>query len=639
MFSGLKKYLNNPRRRSRRIGAETQPQEQGPISHDVGVVHNDDVVLSFTASSASPRVQQRASPQDHDVILFDRPKRATPPKATAAASSKAEAAKLASKNVRAHRRPIRKYKPRESGIIEDEQKNMEKYNRYFVGRYYELYKRAYSNQITISMLNHHLKPPFNPSVLNSSVIDLLKRELELSDYMRLNDLINSTESINIRKQKSDDVEVIDVRALLISKFLSKITIIDLKNHEIDEFTLEVLNSIDKSKVFFIILYDIKFKNDATCSKFLEYIQKYKNHDNVKSLIVGKIIITGNNFEKLIDIIGELKSITFLFFTRFDIPDAMYFNTDEEMHFDEIFMKTLIKLENLKMLIFSDNFIEKEDFENIFLTHHRLVLFTDDDKDFIDFEPMSEPLPQDIRTLKEGDKYYTKKCEKKEKEGDINNRMLLSSFSLNNDEVVSSTRSFHFYTNHNKDDNKKMLIDLDDMLIKKNYYVKIFGILKKCNEKDTKAIQKAMLKQQEEDIVQKTKKEETALIDYLASIDITKQKHLDANKATQQAIKSNTENNNESAIARAIKKSHAATIALNNEQMKRQIANDTAVAAKAARKAVADNNTVARYANASSSPPQSPSLLSKKIEELKQSPSSNSPTKGTSQGGKKPLKRK
>lgn len=74
-------------------------------------------------------------------------------------------------------------------------------------------------------------------------------------------------------------------------------------------------------------------------------------------------------------------------------------------------------------------------------------------------------------------------------------------------------------------------------------------------------------------------------------------------------------------------------------MKRKNANDTAVAAKAARKAVMDNNAVARYANASSSPQQSPSLLSKKIEELKQSSGSNSPKEGTSQCGKKPPKRK
>ena len=155
----------------------------------------------------------------------------------------------------------------------------------------------------------------------------------------------------------------------------------------------------------------------------------------------------------------------------------------------------------------------------------------------------------------------------------------------------------------------------------------------------KAIQKAILKQQEEDMVKKTKKEKAALIDYLASIDITNQKHLDANKATLLALSNAENNNNISATERAIKKSRVATIALNNEQMKRQIANDTATAAQAARKAVMDNNTVARYANASSSPPQSPSLLSKQIEELKQSPGSNSPKKGTSQGGKKPPKRK
>lgn len=599
----------------------------------------DDMLIEQSQRAASPE-HNIVSPSD--VMLFDESPRALSPRAVSAPAkinelSRQITAAPSQKIVRAPRR-IQKNQTREIRNIGEEQKN-----RYFVGREYELYRRVYSNPITIGMLNHQLKPPFNPSVLNSSVIDLLKTELESLDYKRLNDLINSSESKNIRKQKGD-VEVIDVRALLISKFLSKITIIDLKNHVIDEFTLEVLNSIDKSKVFFIIFYDIDFKkNDATsCSNFLEYLREYKNRDKVKSLIVGKINIYGEDFEKLVDIIGELESITFLFFLDFNIVNAMDIHPDEYICFDEIFMKSLIKLENLKMLIFSDNYIENRDFENIFVKQSRLLLYTYKEKDFIDFEPMSIPSIDDIIKLKEEGgitKYYTKKCEKKQKEGGSNNRMRLTLFTLHEDEVVSSERSFHFYTGNNIGDNRKMLINLDDMLIKRNYYGKIFGILQKCFDKDTKAIKKAMLKQQEEDMVEKTKKEKTAQIDYLASKAFTTRTHLDANKATQLAIVSNTANNNHLAISRAVRKSRAATRAFNNEQTKEKIANDAATTADAARKAVMEMKAVARSANASSSPQSSSSSLSKKIEALKQSPGSDSPKKGTSKGGKKPPKRK
>jgi len=618
------------------VSSDVQSFDPPPIatSPQNDTVDLGDVQLFESHRSATPRAVAASAPAKT---------KETPPQITAASTqnSTGRIPKLTDK--------YREYREEIKRRIHKEQINMEKYNiRYFLYREYELSiiaKMSSSKRINV-VLKSRLKPPFYPSVLNNSVIDLLKRELESTDYKRLYNLINSDETKKLRANKGG-VEEIDIKPLLISNFLSKITIIDLDEHVVDKFTLEVLKSIDKSKVFIISLHNINFNNDIiSCNEFLNYLEEYKDHTKLKNLIVCNIDIKGNHFEKFIDIIGELKSITFLCFIGFDIPWAMEF--DEKEYFSDMFMKTLIKLENLKMLIFNNNYINEDDFKEIFITSHKLLLSTKDNKDLIDFYEYT-----DLFTKEEFEKGgYTKSYDKVFKttgeEGKLNYRMSISPLTNNANKIVESSRkSFHF-TALNNGNNDPSYEDFDDILIKRNYE-KIKAILKERKDDDTKAIQEAMRKQQEQDAVNNMNKQKNVLQKYSTSIAIMKQADFEATEATRRAHEATANNpgyHSKKLISDAIKKSRNATKALEIEKVMGQLAKTAANDAKASSMKIkalraAQTTQATQAAQAAqttySSSSRSSSSISSKIEELKNSgSSSNSPKEETSKGGKKKL---
>jgi hypothetical protein len=134
--------------------------------------------------------------------------------------------------------------------------------------------------------------------------------------------------------------------------LPNIITINLAHNVIDEYTLNILNlTVKYSKVSTIILRNINFENDDIADKFLEYLKK---NTQIKRLILRGINI-GNYLDKLVDIIGKLTNITLLEFSNFSV------NTT----FHRFFLRTLIKLKNLKHLIFNNNKISSHSYALIF----------------------------------------------------------------------------------------------------------------------------------------------------------------------------------------------------------------------------------------------------------------------------------
>ena len=137
-------------------------------------------------------------------------------------------------------------------------------------------------------------------------------------------------------------------------------VINLAHDVIDEFTLNILNlTVKYSKVSTIILRNITFENDDIGDKFLEYLQK---NTRIERLILRKISMD-NYLNRLVDIIGKLTNITLLEFSNFCVNYNFHIN----------FLRTLIKLQNLKHLIFNNNNISSNSYAYIFSGYYQFLL--------------------------------------------------------------------------------------------------------------------------------------------------------------------------------------------------------------------------------------------------------------------------
>lgn len=145
--------------------------------------------------------------------------------------------------------------------------------------------------------------------------------------------------------------------------LPNIITINLANDVIDKFTLNILNlTVKYSKVSTIILRNITFENDDIVHGFLLYLEQ---NTQIKRLILRQIILPLPKMQlnKLVDIIGKLTNITLLEFSNFNVNS----------YFHNSFLRTLIKLKNLKHLIFNNNIISSHSYGVIFSGEYQLRL--------------------------------------------------------------------------------------------------------------------------------------------------------------------------------------------------------------------------------------------------------------------------
>jgi hypothetical protein len=153
----------------------------------------------------------------------------------------------------------------------------------------------------------------------------------------------------------------------------KIRTIKLENLQITKAILDVLDKTTRKNITTIILRNITFDSVEICTEFLYYLS---NNVNLKILILDNVIVLDNddillNFNELLEILGTFKFLEVLEFSGFNITEL--FN-DDNFRFDVGFMTMLIKLDNLKFLIFSNNTIEKKIYEYLFNDYDDINLY-------------------------------------------------------------------------------------------------------------------------------------------------------------------------------------------------------------------------------------------------------------------------
>ena len=140
---------------------------------------------------------------------------------------------------------------------------------------------------------------------------------------------------------------------------SNIQTIKLESFIITEPILDVLKKTDQSKITTIILRNISFDSVETCTIFLHFLGI---NVNLKILILDGVNVNNVNFKELLDRLETFNYLKVLEFRGFNITelfDAKYFR------FDFKFMKILIKLEQLKFLLFTNNIIDKKIYDYLF----------------------------------------------------------------------------------------------------------------------------------------------------------------------------------------------------------------------------------------------------------------------------------
>ena len=147
-----------------------------------------------------------------------------------------------------------------------------------------------------------------------------------------------------------------------TKDFSNIQTIKLDGLKIINTIIEILKKIPLSQISqisTIILRNITFDSVQTCTNFLQFLG---GNVNLKILILDGVYIDTINFKIFLDILGTFKKLELLKLSNFNITTLFIV---EDYTFDYVFMKTLIKLGQLKFLIFENNIIEEKIYKYLF----------------------------------------------------------------------------------------------------------------------------------------------------------------------------------------------------------------------------------------------------------------------------------
>ena len=147
----------------------------------------------------------------------------------------------------------------------------------------------------------------------------------------------------------------------VDSLFSNIQTIKLESFIITEPILDVLKKTDQSKITTIILRKITFDLVQTCTNFLHFLGI---NVNLKILILDGVNVNKVNFKELLDMLETFKELEVLEFRGFNITE-LFIVRDTDPTFDFVFMNILIKLEQLKFLLFTNNIIDKKIYDYLF----------------------------------------------------------------------------------------------------------------------------------------------------------------------------------------------------------------------------------------------------------------------------------
>jgi hypothetical protein len=224
---------------------------------------------------------------------------------------------------------------------------------------------------------------------------------------------------------------------------------NIENIIIDDYVFDI-NSIKilKYAVIYsplksILLSNISFKNNNTCSVFADIFTN--NIENKKSkianLVLKKIDLKKEYFNIFLNNIGNLEHLELLQLSNINIQKLFTHIGSSQYGFDFMFMKILIKLKNLKDLIFTNNIINKTDYIYLFNEYydfnHGYIIIDKDDLDYtyVKYNIIRDPNPV---------------------EGEYTSEYLMRILEINSKNISKSktnecmkSQYFHYYTRDNK----------------------------------------------------------------------------------------------------------------------------------------------------------------------------------------------
>jgi hypothetical protein len=208
----------------------------------------------------------------------------------------------------------------------------------------------------------------------------------------------------------------------------------------------------------ILLSNISFKNNSTCSIFADiFNNNIENKESkIKHLVLKNIDLKKDYFNIFINSIGKLEHLELLQISNINIQN-LFTSIASHVGFDFMFMKILIKLKNLKDLIFTNNIINKTDYIYLFNEYydfnHGYIIIDKDDLDYtyVKYNITRDPNPEEGEDTSE---YLMRILE-------INSKNISKSNSKTKECMKS--QYFHYYTKGNKYFNSNYNENLEDYI--------------------------------------------------------------------------------------------------------------------------------------------------------------------------------
>lgn len=238
----------------------------------------------------------------------------------------------------------------------------------------------------------------NPDIRTNILSNVIKNKFKVLNKNALKLIISQHTNIqyfdNLHKFDNYDKKI-----LLMTNFGS------INNIIIDDFKFDINSvnilkyTIKYSPLKSILLSNISFKDNNVFFIFAN-IFNGEIKGKIKHLILKKIYMKKQHFNIFINSIAKLTYLNFLEISSIDIqnlftPIGPYYDG-----FDFIFMKVLIKLKNLKDLVFTYNSINKMEYIYLFNEYydfrHGYIIIDNDEFDdmYVKYNVIKEPKPED-----------------------------------------------------------------------------------------------------------------------------------------------------------------------------------------------------------------------------------------------------
>lgn len=239
----------------------------------------------------------------------------------------------------------------------------------------------------------------NPDIKSKILCKTIKNNSKVLNKETLALIISQHTNIQYFNNLSK-IDNYDKQELLMASFGS-INYIIIDNYEFDINSVNILKyAIKYSPLKSILLSKISFTDDNVFSIFANIFNNGKIEGKIKHLILKKIDMKKQHFNIFINSIANLTHLILLEISNINIENLFTPIAPYHDGFDFLFMKVLIKLKNLKDLIFTNNFIKKMEYIYLFneyydFRHGYIIIDKEEfDATYVKYNIIRDPSPED-----------------------------------------------------------------------------------------------------------------------------------------------------------------------------------------------------------------------------------------------------